>query len=161
MRPNRRAHGKKQRQQRQTPDLVGNVEIAVDKQVRERTHIPVPQIHQQESEVVENVGGGHLLIEFEAVEQHRLAVDLHDVAQMQIAMAEPHAPVALTLVHERLMAFPQGARGVYYVLNRLVAEQPARVGKAVAGPAGSDAISLSAISGRPLTHVNQCSLQVS
>ena len=54
----------------------------------------VDQVHQQEGEVVEHVAGGDPVVELDGVEQHRLAVDQHDVAEMQIAVAAPHQALA-------------------------------------------------------------------
>src|ERR1700694_3651717 len=48
------------------------------------------KIHEQEGEGVENVDGGERVVELDGIEQNRSAVDLDDVAQMQIAMAVAH-----------------------------------------------------------------------
>ena len=50
--------------------------------------LPAPvEIHQQEGEIVERVGGRDVLVELDRVEQHRFAVQDHDVVEMQVAMA--------------------------------------------------------------------------
>ncbi len=52
---------------------------------------PAPaEIHQQKGEVVEHVDGGELVVELDGVEQDRLALDLDDVAEVQIAVAVTH-----------------------------------------------------------------------
>ena len=48
------------------------------------------EIHQQKGEIVEHVDGGEPVVELDGVEQDRRAVDLDDVAQMQIAVAVAH-----------------------------------------------------------------------
>src|ERR1700720_2410708 len=48
------------------------------------------QIHQQKREVVENVDAGEGLVELEAIEQCRFAVQKADIAKMQIAVAMAH-----------------------------------------------------------------------
>ena len=50
----------------------------------------MPKVHQQEGQVIEDVDVGYLVVEFDAVEQARLAIEHADVAQMQIAMAPAH-----------------------------------------------------------------------
>ena len=89
-----RAHGgpngHQERDQRQAVLLVARVEIAVEDQVGIGARSAVPQVHQQEADVVEDVGRRHALVELEAVEQRRLAVDEADVAKMQVAMAAAH-----------------------------------------------------------------------
>jgi hypothetical protein len=40
----------------------------------------MPQIHQEECEVVENVGGCHPLIKFEAIKESRFAINEANVA---------------------------------------------------------------------------------
>jgi hypothetical protein len=47
----------------------------------------LPEIHHQEGEVVEDVGGRDRLVELDRVEQHRPPVDQRDVPKMKIAMA--------------------------------------------------------------------------
>ena len=44
------------------------------------------QVHQQEGEIVEHVARRDQRAELDGVEQHRPAVDQHDVAEMQIAV---------------------------------------------------------------------------
>ncbi|WP_354957848.1 AAA family ATPase [Sphingobium sp. CECT 9361] len=49
------------------------------------------QIHQQEGEIIEDVGRRQLGIEFEAVERRRHTVDRRDIGKMEIAMDMPDA----------------------------------------------------------------------
>ncbi len=48
----------------------------------------MPEVHDQEGEIVENVDGRDAVVEIDAVEEARLAVEKAEIAQMQIAMAE-------------------------------------------------------------------------
>ena len=53
-----------------------------------------PEIHEQKRQVVEDVGAGDLVVELDAVEERRPAVEQHDVAQVQVAVTLPHEPGA-------------------------------------------------------------------
>ena len=46
----------------------------------------MPQIHEQESEIVKNIGGCDLIVELDTVEQTRSARKQANVAQMKIAV---------------------------------------------------------------------------
>ena len=46
-----------------------------------------PQVHQEEREIVADVDARDLVVELDAVERRRVAVEDHDVAQVQIAVA--------------------------------------------------------------------------
>ena len=50
------------------------------------------EIHQEEGEIVEDIDGRKAVVEFQCIEQHRLAVDLDDVPEMQVAMAVANEP---------------------------------------------------------------------
>ena len=65
-------------------------EIAVPHHVGVARQPPSPEIHQQERQVVADVGAGDLVVELDAVEQRRPPVEQHDVAQVQIAVALAH-----------------------------------------------------------------------
>ena len=60
----------------------------------------MPQIHQQESKIVQHVDGCDLFVELDAVEQPRLTVEQADVAQVQIAVAAAHLPGLLAAVEQ-------------------------------------------------------------
>ena len=62
----------------------------VEQAVGQRAQATLAEVHQGEGEIVEHVDAGHALGELDGIERHRLAVDQHDVAQVQIAMAAPH-----------------------------------------------------------------------
>ena len=49
------------------------------------------QIHEQEGEVVKDVDGRQRLAELQRIERHWRAVDQHDVAEVQVAVAATHA----------------------------------------------------------------------
>ena len=52
-----------------------------------RPQSALAEIHQQKGEIVEHIDRGEPVVEFDRVEQDGRAVDLDDVAQMQIAVA--------------------------------------------------------------------------
>ena len=59
------------------------------------------KVHQQERDVVQNVGGGETLVELKGIEEGRHAVDQAHVAQMQVAVAAPHVAVRTAAIEER------------------------------------------------------------
>ena len=59
------------------------------------------QIHQQEGEIVEHVARGDDRAELDGVEQHRLAVDQHDIAEMQVAVDAPDQAAPAALAQQR------------------------------------------------------------
>ena len=65
-------------------------EIARQQPVGRGALVALPQVHQREGEIVEDVAGGDVGVERDRVEQGRLAVDQRDVAQVQVAVAAPH-----------------------------------------------------------------------
>ena len=81
----------------------------------------MPQIHQQKGEIVENVDSCDLVVELDAVEQARLAVEKADVAQVKIAMAAAHLARGLAPVEEIGMARKSEAE------RRIQRTDPARV----------------------------------
>ena len=72
-------------------------EVAVEHDIRRQRQAALEQVHQQEGEVVENVARSNDVAEFDGIEQNRLAVDQHDIAEMKVAMdaANEAAPAAL------------------------------------------------------------------
>src|SRR5690606_33116202 len=62
------------------------------------------EIHEQKGEIVENVDRGDVVVELDAVENHRLAADQRHIAQMQIAMAEAHPALRAALVEQIAVA---------------------------------------------------------
>ena len=54
--------------------FVSFVEVPVQQDVRRFLLVAVPQIHQQESQIVQHVDGGEALIELNTVEQGRKAM---------------------------------------------------------------------------------------
>jgi len=89
----RRPDAEEDGQQRQAPHVIRSrllPKIAVETGIRGLLETALPQIHDQEGEIVEHVASGHGLVELERVEQNGLAVDDRDISQMQIAVAAPH-----------------------------------------------------------------------
>ncbi len=74
----------KEGQQRQPVVLVEIFQVAVKGEVGLRMQPSVPQVHQQERQVVEDVGGREVVVEFQAIEQGRFAFDQADVAQVEV-----------------------------------------------------------------------------
>ena len=90
----RRPQRQEQRQRGERIEILGPprlVEIAIEHDIGRWPQPALDQVHQQEGEIVEHVAGGDLGIEFDGVEQHRRAVEQDDIAEMQIAVAAPHA----------------------------------------------------------------------
>ena len=106
------AHGRTQRQEeRQEPqsgefgDGIGRApQIAIEEEVRLRPELPFPEVHEQEGEIVEDVGGGNRLVELDGVEEDRLGRDQDDVAKMKVAMNAADPAVFTTGKQERLHA---------------------------------------------------------
>lgn len=74
------------RQQDKAILVIGLVEVAVHHEIGELWETAMPKVHQQEGKVVQNIDAGDLVIEFDAIEEARLAIEKADVAQVQIAM---------------------------------------------------------------------------
>ena len=68
----------------------------------------MPQIHEQESEVVQHVDSSDLVIELDAIEQPRFTIEHADVAQMQIAVAAPDLACGLTTIEQRRVTRKRG-----------------------------------------------------
>jgi hypothetical protein len=49
--------------------------------------VPTPEIHEKERQVVEDVGASDLIVELDAVEQRRAAIEQDDVAKVKVAVA--------------------------------------------------------------------------
>ncbi len=83
------------------------------------------EVHEQEGEVVEGVDRGQRRVELEAVEQHRAAVQLHDVAEMQVAVAVADEARAPPLLEQLALALEQGAGALVQLLDQGGLEDPA------------------------------------
>ncbi len=91
--PDHRPRGKEQRHGGEADEIAGIAacfEIGVEHGIGVSTQAACAKIHQQEGEVVEHIDSGDGVVEFDGVEQHWRAVDLDDVAEMQIAVAVTH-----------------------------------------------------------------------
>ena len=82
----------------------------------------MPQVHQHEGEVVEDIGSRHRLVELEAVEERRHAIDHDDVAQVKVAVTAAHVARALAFVEQRGVPPPRLARRVDKVIHRRIVE---------------------------------------
>ncbi len=85
--------GEKERQRGKPDEIAGaafRLEIGVEHGVGVRAQPALAEIHQQKGEIVEHIDGGEPVVELDRVEQDGRAVDLDDVAQMQIAVAVAH-----------------------------------------------------------------------
>jgi hypothetical protein len=91
MRPHRRAQSHEEGDERQAVLVAGDVEIAVQHEVREAGQAAMHQVHQQEGEVVEHVHGRDRVVELDAVEQDGPVAVEKDVAQVKIAVGEADA----------------------------------------------------------------------
>ena len=59
------------------------------------------EIHEQEGEIVEHVDRGERIVELDGVEQNGLALDLDDVAQVEIAVTVAHIASARPRFEQR------------------------------------------------------------
>ena len=71
-----------------------------------------PQIHQQERQVVENVDRGDVVVELNRIEQGRLAVKQHDVAEVKVAVAVANQPIVTTLIQQDAAAIEHKPRAI-------------------------------------------------
>ena len=82
---------------------------------------PLAEIHQQKGDIVEHVDGGEPVVELDGIEQGGRAIDLDDIAQMQIAVAVAHIAASRPRLEQRREhgePHPAGAREVDYRLAR-------------------------------------------
>ncbi len=85
----RSAHRQEKRHRGQRIEVFGTPgfdKVAVEHDIRRYRQPALQQIHQQERQIVEDVARSNHVTEFNGVEQHRLAVDQCNVAEMKIAM---------------------------------------------------------------------------
>ena len=75
MRPYRCADSHEEGQKSEPVRLIGPVEVSVEHEVSEVGLVAVPQVHEQESKIVEHINCGEVLVELEAVEERRLALE--------------------------------------------------------------------------------------
>src|SRR5215208_4435380 len=72
----------------------------------------LPQIHQQEGQVVEDVDTGQIVVELDGIKQRGAAIKQHDVAKMQVAVALAHRAGKTARLEKRTAAAqPQPRRG--------------------------------------------------
>lgn len=64
-----------------------------------------PQVHQQERQIVAGVDAGDFVVELHGVERRRHAVQHDQVAQVQVAVAEPHEPFVTARVEQGSVLF--------------------------------------------------------
>ncbi len=79
----------------------GQAHVGIEQEVGMRLKVPVPQIHQQECKVIQDVDRRQILIEFDGVKKCRYAIDHYDIAQMKIAMASPDKAPTSALAKQR------------------------------------------------------------
>ena len=78
-----------------------HVQIAVEDDVGFGAQAAVVEVHEQESRVEQHVDVGDGRAEFDGVEQGWPAVDEHDVAQVQIAVAVAHPALPAAVFEQR------------------------------------------------------------
>src|ERR1700692_393722 len=84
------------------------VQIPVEEGVCGGMPVVSDEIHHGECKVVEHVDRGNGRIELDRIKQNRLAIDQHNVRQMQVAMATPH--VSLLAAPLQQLADPEICR---------------------------------------------------
>ena len=99
------AQGEKQRHESQSADIARDIEIAIVNTVGGSLFSNPPQIHQQKGEIVEHVDAGQVVVEFQAIEQNRIALEQADIAQMQVAVTVPQPACLRARVEPASLAF--------------------------------------------------------
>ncbi len=84
--------------------IPGLLQIGVEKAVGEPRQLAVEQVHDQERDLVHDIDPPERLVELDAVERRRLAVDERDVAQVQVAVALANEPPGLARLEARAQA---------------------------------------------------------
>ena len=74
----------------------------VEYRVRRRLIVEMNQIHQRKREIVQDIRRRDNRIEFDGIEQQRLAIHQRNIGQMEIAMAAPHEPLPGALLEQCL-----------------------------------------------------------
>ena len=124
-----RAHGcpdgHEEGQQDEAVLVVRLVKISVHDQIGEFGEAAMPQVHEQEGKVVEHIDRRDLVVELDAVEQARRAVEQADVAQMQVAVAAAHLSGVLAPVEQRRMPRKRRAEGTVEGRDLILAEHMA------------------------------------
>ena len=106
------ARSEEERQRRQRVEVLGAAclgEIAVEHDIRGLGQAALEQVHQQEGEIVKHVAGRDDVAELDGVEQHRFAVDQHDVAEMKVAVDAADQAAAAAVAQQRHDALVGGA----------------------------------------------------
>nr|GFD32723.1 hypothetical protein [Tanacetum cinerariifolium] len=106
--PNQRTVGFIEVQQLQARVIAGVFQVLADQTARQALKATVLQVHCQETDVGVDVGHTERLVEFDAVENHDLAVNQRDVAQVDIAVAFADEAFGLALTQQRLQALVAG-----------------------------------------------------
>ena len=98
-------------------------QVAVQKPVRFALVPALPEIHQQEGQVVKDIGRRNDVVELDGVEQNRFVVDEDDIAQVRVAVAKADMPGAPS----GLQQGPDFARMVDFRRFRQRAGPPGRI----------------------------------
>src|ERR1019366_6264075 len=99
------------------------VEIAIEHDIGGLRQLALDQVHQQEGEIVQHVAGGDLGIEFDGVEQHRRALEQHDIAEVQIAVTPTYQASTFARGEQRANALQCTTRRVGERAHRLRREK--------------------------------------
>ncbi len=108
----RRPHRQEERQRRERVEVLGArgfEQVPVEHDIGGGPEPALGQVHQQEGEIVEHVARRDQRAELDRVEQHRPAVDQHDVAEMEIAVDAADEPAPPALDQQRMNAPVGGA----------------------------------------------------
>lgn len=91
VRPNRRPHREKQGKQAEAVEILlsRSSKVAIEERVCSRIAPEMHQVHQRKRKIVKDIRRGDDRIEFDGVEQQRLAVHQRNVGQMEIAVTAP------------------------------------------------------------------------
>ena len=115
----RRAQRHEQRQRCERVEIFAGCDrkISVEQGVRRGLPAVAEEIHHRKRKIVEHIDRGDVGIELDRIEQDGLALDQHDVRQMQVAVASPHisllcraAPAAREVRKTRTATLPRDRR---------------------------------------------------
>lgn len=75
----------------------------------------MPKIHEQKREIVERIDSRNLVVELNAVEQPRFALQQADIAQMQVTVASPDLAGDFTCIEQRCISRQIALESVFEV----------------------------------------------
>ena len=84
--------------------VAGQLQVLADKTPCQTLQTAVFKVHGQKSYITVDVGEAEGLVEFDAVENHHLAIDQRGIPQVDITVAFTDKPLGFTLLEQRFKA---------------------------------------------------------